>query len=80
MSDYPLGAKYDPGAPYNREFVTKEILVSATISKTIEIVVDKMIDPSVYDEITEDTSEMKEFRKFCNNGWDIDELVIMEDF
>jgi hypothetical protein len=80
MSNYPLGAKYDPRAPYNEELVTKEILISATISRTIEIVVDKRLDPSVYDDVAKESPEMDAFRDFCKNGWDVDELVIMEDF
>ena len=40
MSNYPLGAKYDPRAPYNQkepELVKKKILVSVTLSKSIEL-------------------------------------------
>lgn len=53
MSDYPLGAKNDKDAPYNQlENETKKIkvLVSVTLSKTVEIEVKDYIKAESTDE------------------------------
>lgn len=80
MSDYPLGAKYDPRAPYNKQTVKKGVLISVTLSKTVEVEVDEDIDPSMYDEVVQNTKEVLYINKLCKEGWNIDEFIAMEDF
>lgn len=56
MSDYPLGAKNDKDAPYNQlENKTEKInvLVSITLSKTVEIKVTDYIKAASADEVND---------------------------
>lgn len=83
MSDYPLGAKYDPRAPYNQvepSKVLKRVLVSVTLSKTIELKVPE--DPSRVDlcEAFNDSPEYKQLKALWDEHWNEDEFEIMEDF
>ena len=50
---YPLGAQYDPRAPYNQEILPEmevEVLVSVTLSKTVKIKVSDYSRKTIMDE------------------------------
>ena len=41
---YPIGAEFDPKAPYNEEIIPDkeiEVTISVTLSKTVKITVDE---------------------------------------
>ena len=83
MSDYPLGAKYDPRAPYNQvkpELVRKRVLVSAVLSKTIELEVPENFERTDLIEKFEESPEYLELCSMWDKGWIDDDLEIMEDF
>ena len=80
MSDYPLGAKYDPRAPYNEELVTKEIPIFRTITVTDKSTIDKPLygtvcykstkTRSVIDKGTTKTKwSYKNNMSLINDGW-----------
>ena len=48
MSDYPLGAQYDPRAPYNEKTKTVSVCVSVTYHKDIEVEVPEVVKELVY--------------------------------
>lgn len=80
MSDYPLGAKYDIRAPYNRKTVRKQLLISVTLSKSIEVEIEEGTDPECFDEIAQESFNGKVLDKFIKEkGWDIDEYIVIDD-
>jgi hypothetical protein len=83
MSDYPLGAKYDPRAPYNQkepELVKKKIFVSITLSKSIELEVPEDFDRVALCEAFNSSPEYEELKSLWDKHWNEDEFEIMEDF
>lgn len=83
MSNYPLGAKYDPRAPYNQKepkLVRKKVLVSVTLSKSIELDVPEDFDRIALCEAFNDSPEYEELKSLWDKHWNEDEFEIMEDF
>lgn len=80
--NYPLGAKYDPRAPYNKEeiMVTKRVLVSITLSKTIELEVPDDGDERDLINAYKESLEYQDIQGLLNDNWSEDEFEIMEDF
>ena len=83
MSDYPLGAKYDPRAPYNQKepkLVKKRVLVSVTLSKSLELEVPENFDRVDLCEAFNDSPEYDQLKTLWDNHWSEDDFEIMEDF
>lgn len=83
MSNYPPGAKDDPRAPYNQkepELVKKKILVSVTLSKSIELKVPEDFDRIDLCEAFNESPEYQELKTLWDKHWSEDEFEIMEDF
>ena len=80
MSNYPLGAKYDKRAPYNKEIETKKVsvCVSVTYHTDIEVEVE-----CPYDEVDlnyaviEATYDMHSHMDKL--GWHEDEFEVIEE-
>lgn len=93
MSNYPMGAKYDPNAPYNQseDYAEIEVLVSVTVSKVVKVTVSDYACTKDMDEEGNafahyDYSECDLQGAFENQygtpeqlfeGWDIDDYEIM---
>lgn len=83
MSNYPLGAKDDPRAPYNQPDpikVTKRVLVSITLSKTLELEVPEDFDRIDLCDAFSGCPEYSQLKTLVDNHWNEDEFEIMEDF
>lgn len=83
MSDYPLGAKYDPRAPYNQkepELVTKKVFVSVTLSKSIELKVPEDFTRVDLCDAFNESPEYQDLKTLWDKKWNEDEFEIMEDF
>lgn len=80
--NYPLGAKNDPRAPYNQEdtIVTKRVLVSITLSKTIDLEVPSDGDDRDLIDAYKESLEYQDIQGLLNDDWSEDEFEIMEDF
>lgn len=93
MSNFPMGAKYDPEAPYNQSdnSITVEVLVSVTLSKPVKI---KINDYECSKDMDEDGDVFAhydysdcDFKTAFENqygtpeqlfeGWDVDDYEIM---
>lgn len=76
---YPLGAKYDPRAPYNKTEKIVKVCVSATYHTDLELVIegefnrDSPIDHLIKDELWKTQKHMEE------NGWYEDEFEYVID-
>ena len=78
MSNYPLGAKYDPRAPYNEKTKTVFICVSVTYHKDIEVEVEGAYDESTLNYLARE--EVYNMHKFMDDdGWTEDEFEAIED-
>ena len=78
MSNYPLGAKYDPRAPYNEKTKKVSICVSVTYHKDIEVEIEGAYDESTLNYLARD--EVYNMHKFMDdNGWTEDEFEAIEE-
>ncbi len=81
MNNYPLGADYEPDAPWKQEEQPEheiEVTVSLTISKTMKVKVDDYISFGE-DDIDYSMCDLKEAAKpFLPNikGWDVDDFEV----
>lgn len=75
IGDYPIGAEFDPSAPYNQDcYKSKNVLVSLSISKPIKI---KAVSEDDKENILNQTNLIETFN---NEGWNIDEFIVVDDF
>lgn len=78
MSNYPLGAQYDPRAPYNEKTKTVSICVSVTYHKEIEVEVEGAYDESTLNYLARE--EVYNMHKFMDDdGWTEDEFEAIEE-
>lgn len=76
MSNYPLGAKNDPSAPYNQP---SDIKYKRFISLTISFYDYIDAPPDLEEQDIKNLFIEKIENELHNKGVDIDELVILED-
>lgn len=81
MGGYPLGAQYDPEAPYNQkepELIEVEVCVSCTVHKNVKVKV-----PQNYDEVVlrlaADEATWRDRVALLKNGWAEDEFETIEE-
>ena len=78
MSNYPLGAQYDPRAPYNEKTKTVSVCVSVTYHKDIEVEVEGAYDESTLNYLARE--EVYNMHKFMDDdGWTEDEFEAIEE-
>ena len=85
---YPIGAEFDPKAPYNEEIIPDkeiEVTISVTLSKTVKITVnDYTIDEEGYCDFSECDlhkavkEQIKLPQQLCED-WEIDEFEIIKE-
>lgn len=79
MSNYPIGAKDDPRAPYNEELSeTREYYTSIVLScpKNLQVLKSCPKDRAV-EKVKEELS--KELKPLTDKDWNIDEMVVIEE-
>ena len=85
---YPIGAEFDPKAPYNEEIIPDkevEVTISVTLSKTVKITVnDYTIDEEGYCDFSECDlhkavkEQIKLPQQLCED-WEVDEFEIIKE-
>lgn len=75
---YPLGAKYDPNAPYNEKPKKVQVCVSITYHKTIEVEVEGGYDKTTLYNLVEDIIYPDTYA-LDSNGWFEDEFEVIEE-
>ena len=85
---YPIGAEFDPKAPYNEEIIPDkevEVTISVTLSKTVKITVnDYTIDEEGYCDFSECDlhkavkKQIKLPQQLCED-WEVDEFEIIKE-
>ena len=85
---YPIGAEFDPKAPYNEEIIPDkevEVTISVTLSKTVKITVnDYIIDEEGCPDFSECDlhkavkEQIKLPQQLCED-WEVDEFEIIKE-
>ena len=85
---YPIGAEFDPKAPYNEQIIPDkeiEVTISVTLSKTVKITVnDCIIDEEGYPDFSECDlhkavkEQIKLPQQLCED-WEVDEFEIIKE-
>ena len=85
---YPIGAEFDPKAPYNEQIIPDkeiEVTISVTLSKTVKITVnDYIIDEEGYYDFSECDlhkavkEQIKLPQQLCED-WEVDEFEIIKE-
>ena len=78
MSDYPLGAKYDKNAPWNKERKKVSLCVSVTYHTEIEVEVEGDYDEVTLNYLARNT--VYNMHKFMDDDcWTEDEFEVIEE-
>lgn len=78
MSNYPLGAKYDRNAPYNKKSKKISVCISVTYHKDIEVEVEGDYDDVTLNYLAREA--VYDMHKFMDdNGWTEDEFETIEE-
>lgn len=75
--DYPIGSDNDL-APWNEETITKQVTISITLSKTVNIECDTKLSLDEY-ELKKLVKEQIELPTDNDDSWYIDDFTVNED-
>lgn len=78
MSDYPMGAQYDPRAPYNEKIKKVQVCVSFTCYKYIDLDVEGPYNEDILKQLA-DEETYRERRELWENDWEEDEFTVIEN-